>query len=389
MDFSSSAQGSGETLLSRGISEIIEKSALEQALQGKKKLRVKFGIDPTSPDLHLGHTVPLRKLKQFQDAGHKAVLVIGDFTAHVGDPSGRDKTRPILTEKEIKANLKTYLAQAGKIINLKKAEIHYNSKWFSKKPGIIYDIASRVTLQRVIERDDFQKRIKGGQDITTLEILYPLLQGYDSVMVKADVELGGTDQKFNLLMGRRIQRSYEMPEQNIITLPLLVGTDGVQKMSKSYGNYIGITEKPEVMFGKIMSVPDELVNQYYELCTDAERTTQDPRAAKLALGKIIVGMYHGEKAAQKAHDEFIRVVSEGGMPSEVKSVKLKVKSLSLVDLLVEAQLAPSKSEARRLIEQGGVKINNERQEDPNKIIQLSETAIVVQVGKRNFLKIIA
>lgn len=374
--------------LSRGVAEVIEKDALEAVLkgQGKKKLRVKFGIDPTSPDLHLGHTVPLRKLKQFQDAGHQVVLVIGDFTAQVGDPSGRDKTRPMLTEKQIRANLKTYLVQAGKIINLKKSEIHYNSKWFSKKPAVIYDIASRVTLQRVIERDDFHKRIKEGKDITMLEVLYPLLQGYDSVMVKADIELGGTDQKFNLLMGRRIQRSYEMAEQNIITLPLLVGTDGVQKMSKSYNNYIGITEKPDIMFGKVMSVPDELINQYYELCTDVERTISDPREAKLALGKIIVEMYYGEKAARQAQDEFIRVVSHKEAPAEIPTIKIGIKSLVLADVLVNAKLASSKSEARRLIEQGGVKIGSERQSDPNIMIHLDKE-IVLQVGKRKFVRV--
>src|SRR3989344_364941 len=372
--------------LSRGISEIIEKEALEAALRGKKKLRVKFGIDPTSPDLHLGHTVPLRKLKQFQDAGHQVVLVIGDFTAQVAVPSGRDKTRPMLTEKQSRANLKTYLVQAGKILNLKKSEIHYNSKGFSKKPAIIYDIASRVTLQRVIERDDFQKRIKGGQDITMLEVLYPLLQGYDSVMVKADVELGGTDQKFNLLMGRRIQRSYAMPEQNIITLPLLVGTDGVQKMSKSYNNYIGITEHPEIMFGKIMSIPDSLIDSYYELCTDVKRIQTDPRQAKLVLAMVIVGMYYGEKIAVKAHDEFIRVVSHKEMPTEIPTIKIGIKSLMLADLLVNAKLAASKSEARRLIEQGGVKIGQERQSDPNKMIHL-EKEIVLQVGKHKFLRV--
>jgi len=292
----------------------------------------------------------------------------------------------MLTEKQIRANLKTYLVQAGKILNLKKSEIHYNSKWFSKKPAIIYDIASRVTLQRVIERDDFQKRIKGGQDITMLEVLYPLLQGYDSVMVKADVELGGTDQKFNLLMGRRIQRSYAMPEQNIITLPLLVGTDGVQKMSKSYNNYIGITEHPEIMFGKIMSIPDSLIDSYYELCTDVKRIQTDPRQAKLVLAMVIVGMYYGEKIAVKAHDEFIRVVSHKEMPTEIPTIKIGIKSLMLADLLVNAKLAASKSEARRLIEQGGVKIGQERQSDPNKMIHL-EKEIVLQVGKHKFLRV--
>lgn len=380
-----------DDLLTRGVVEVIEKEHLEKILQDDKKLRVKFGIDPTAPDLHLGHTVSLRKLRQFQDVGHRAVLIIGDFTARIGDPSGRDKTRPKLSEKEIKNNLKTYLNQAKKVLDMKKVEIHYNSEWF-KKDKLILELMSQMSMERVMEREDFQKRIKAGQEVTMLEALYPILQGYDSVAIKAGVEIGGNDQKFNLLMGRRIQRKYDLPEQDILILPLLEGTDGVHKMSKSLGNYIGLAEKPEIMFGKLMSVPDNLVLKYSELLTDLPmekmktKLRQDPRAAKLWLAKTIVGMYYEERAAEKAEKEFIRVVSKKGIPKETKSYKLKAKSLSLVDLLIETKMAASKGEARRLIEQGGVKINDEKQSNPNKIIGL-EKEVLLQVGKRKYLKL--
>lgn len=386
-------------LLTRGVVEVIEKDHLEKALEGDhstglraRKLRVKFGIDPTAPDLHLGHTVPLRKLRQFQDAGHQAVMIIGDFTARIGDPSGKDKTRPQLTEKDIKKNLKSYLDQAKKVLDIKKLEIHYNGDWFRKNSELLLQLMSRMSIERLLERDDFQKRIKAGQDVTMLETLYPILQGYDSVAIKADLEIGGSDQKFNLLMGRRIQRKYDMPEQDILTLPLLEGTDGVHKMSKSLGNYIGLTEKPETMFGKIMSIPDNLTVKYAELLTDLplpgmeSLVKNNPRSAKMKLAKEIIKMYHGEKAALAAEKEFVRVVSNKEMPSDVQSQKLNVKSLSLVDLLVETKMAPSKSEARRLIEQGGVKINEEKQNDPMKTIELGKE-ILLQVGKRKFLKV--
>ncbi len=390
-----------KTLLERGVVEVIEKDHLEKALSGDlstglkpRKLRVKFGIDPTAPDLHLGHTVPLRKLRKFQDAGHQAVMIIGDFTARIGDPSGKDKTRPQLTEKDIKRNLKSYLDQAKKVLNTKKLEIHYNGDWFRKNPELLLQLMSKMSIERLLERDDFQKRIKAGQDVTMLETLYPILQGYDSVAVKADLEIGGNDQKFNLLMGRRIQRKYDMAEQDVITLPLLEGTDGVHKMSKSLGNYIGLTESPETMFGKVMSIPDELTAKYAELLTDLNLTDMesavkaDPRSAKMKLAREIVKMYHNEKSAKAAEDEFVRVVSEKGVPKEIKSYKLKAKSLPLVDLLMETKTAVSKSEARRLIEQGGVKINGEKQTDPMKMIDLGKEAML-QVGKRNFLKVTA
>lgn len=378
-----------EKILSRGVEEAIVKEHLEAALRSGKKLRVKFGIDPTVPDLHLGHTVPLRKLRQFQEAGHQAVLIIGDFTALIGDPSGRAEARRPLTEKEVKQNLKKYLKQAGKIIDLKKTEVYYNSKWYKKNAALILELMGRESVQRVLERDDFQKRLKEGREIMILEEVYPLLQGYDSVMVKADVEIGGTDQKFNLLMGRRLQRAYGLSEQDIVTLPLLEGTDGVKKMSKSAGNYIGLDAEPNDMFGKIMRIPDNLIDKYFTLLTDDNPPAggRDPREAKLALAKIIVGMYHGQKAGEKAKEEFIKVFSQHQKPENMPSYKLSVKSYKLVDLLVETGMVFSKSEARRLIEQGAVRLNDEKKSDPNEQITIDKE-IVVQIGKRQFLRLI-
>jgi len=377
-----------QNLLERGVAEVIEKEHLEKALRSGKKLRIKFGADPTAPDLHLGHTVPLRKLRQFQDAGHKAILIIGDFTAQIGDPTGRSEERKPLSIGEVRKNMKRYLSQAGKILNIKKTEIHYNTEWFKKNAwSKIIELARAGTIQQILHRADFKRRLDEGNDITVLESFYPLFQGYDSVMVKADVEIGGTDQKFNLLMGRRVQRHFKIPEQDIITLPLLEGVDGERKMSKSYGNYIGLDEEPKAMFGKIMSLPDALIDKYYELCTSEKRTASDPREAKLELGKIIVGMYHGAKAGEKAKEEFVRVFSRHETPTEVRSWKLDVRSLSLMDLLLKTKMAASKGEARRLIEQGGVKINGERQNDADKIIKLDKE-LLLQVGKTRFLKIV-
>lgn len=374
-------------LLTSGAVEVIDKDHLEKQLVSGKKLRVKFGIDPTAPDLHLGHTVPLRKLRQFQDAGHKIVLVIGDFTAQIGDPTGRSKERQPLNQKEIKQNVKGYLGQLKKIINVGKADVRYNSEWFLKKGvSLVIEVLKSGTVNQVIQRAEFKKRLDDNQEVTLLESLYPLLQGYDSVEVRADLEIGGTDQKFNLLMGRRAQRHFGMPEQDIMTLPLLEGTDGVRKMSKSYGNYIGLTEKPNMMFGKLMSIPDTLIDKYYELCAGQKRKIADPRDAKLKLAGIIVTAYHGKLAAEKAEKEFIKVVSRKQTPGEIKTIKLKKKNINIVDLIVDAKLAVSKSEARRLIEQRGVKIDAETQSDANKIISLDKP-ILLQVGKRKFLRV--
>lgn len=367
-------------MLTRGVEEVIVKDHLEAALKSGKKLRVKFGIDPTAPDLHLGHTVPLRKLRQFQDAGHTAVLIIGDFTAMIGDPTGRSEERMPLSTKEVKQNMKKYLKQAGKILNVKKAEVHYNSKWLNKSLDTIIEISRVGTIQQVLHRADFKKRIDEGSDITLLEVMYPLFQGYDSVKVEADVEIGGTDQKFNLLMGRRVQRHFKMPEQDMVTVPLLEGTDGNHKMSKSKGNYIAIDEAPDEMFGKIMRIPDILIDKYYNLLTDADRSIQDPLKAKLELAKVLVTMYHGEKSATKAQEEFIKIHSEHGKPTD-RPRYTNLAGKSVLDAISVAGIISSRSEARRLIEQGAVRINDKKVSDPNEIIPPGAT---VQVGPRRF-----
>ncbi|MDP3729494.1 MAG: tyrosine--tRNA ligase [bacterium] len=378
---------SNKDVLTRGVAEVLEQSHLERALAGKKKLRIKFGADPTAPDLHLGTAVALRKLKQFQDLGHIVVFVIGDYTARIGDPSGRSKTRPMLTDEEIKKNAATYFKQVGKILDVEKTEIHYNSEWFGAEPfSLAIDLARNFTVQRILERDDFTNRLDDGVEVYVHELLYPMMQAYDSFQIKADVEIGGTDQKFNMLAGRDLQRRFNMQEQDVVTVPLLVGTDGVKKMSKSYENYIGITEDPESIFGKIMSIPDGAIDQYYALCTDEKRDAENPREAKLALGEIIVGMYHGKAAGKKAKEEFVRVVSKGGMPSEIPTIRVTVKSAQLVDLLLEIKMAESKGEARRLIEQGGVKVNKRKASDQHMLI-VFDKEVLVQVGKRKYFKI--
>jgi len=369
---------------------------LRKELASGRKLRVKFGIDPTAPDLHLGHTVPLRKLRAFQDFGHQAVLIIGDFTATIGDPSGRSEQRKQLSKEEVEKNLKTYLAQAKKVLNLDKVEIYYNSEWFGKEGLMkLYELTSKVTIQRAMERDDFQKRLADNKDISTLEILYPLFQGYDSVKVKADVEIGGKDQKFNLLMGRRVQRGYNMKEQDIMTTWLIEGTDGSRKMSKSFGNYIGLMEAPESMHGKIMSIPDDLVIKYFQALTDVSgdeirkmekelKSGANPRDLKLRLAREIVAMYHSETAAKKAEKNFIKTFSLREMPEEIK--KARVKNKNILDVLVETGLCPSKSDARRNVEQGGVSFDRLVIKDIKFEIKKSG---VLKKGKRHFIKIIA
>ncbi len=388
-----------EELLTRGVEEIINKEHLKKRLLTGEKLRIKFGIDPTAPDIHLGHTVPLRKLKQFQELGHKIVLIIGDFTAQIGDPSGRAEARKPLSKKEIVNNFKKYLFQAGKIIDINKTEIHYNSEWFEKEGTIrLLELSRAGSIQQILRRADFQKRIAEGRDISLLEILYPLFQAYDSVKVKSDLEVGGTDQKFNLLMGRRVQRHYQMPEQDIMLTPLLEGIDGVRKMSKSYGNYIALDETPNIMFEKIMRLPDNLIIKYFLICTDKseneikkiktgiERNQINPRDAKIELAKEIVTLYHGEKTAQKSEKEFNRIFKEKELPTKIPAITIKEKSLNILDLLVKTKLASSKSEARRLIEQGGVRINGEVQKDWKKQIEIKK-GMMIQVGKRKFSSI--
>ena len=371
-------------IFTRGTEEIIDGVHLKLALNSGKKLRVKLGIDPTKPDIHLGHTVPLLKLREFQDLGHQAVLIIGDFTAQVGDPSGRSTERKPLTEKEIKVNLKHYLDQAGKVINIKKTEVHYNSEWFRKEglPAIL-EMARAATFQQVIKRADFQKRIDAGQDITFLEIMYPLLQGYDSFKIKADVEIGGTDQKFNLLMGRRIQRHFGQEEQDIITVPLIEGLDGVRKMSKSYDNYIGLNEKPEDMFGKLMSVPDALTDRYFTNFTEVPPPGGNPYEAKMLLAETITRMYHSEKEAARAKENWINTFSKKEIPDDIRELRIENRELRMLEVLIAAGV-PSKSEARRLIEQGAIKVNGEVVKNPN---ETRKDGDIVKIGKKEFVKI--
>jgi len=387
-------------LLERGVEEVIDKNHLETALKSGKKLRVKFGIDPTSPDLHLGHSIPLRKLRQFQDMGHQVILLIGDFTAQIGDPTGKSSTRKTLTEKEVEENMKEYTRQAGKILDLKKIELRYNNEWY-KKRGVDFAIqlASKFTFARLIERDDFQKRIKADIDVSMNELIYPLLQGYDSVELKADVELGGTDQKFNLLYGRKVQKKYKIPEQDVMTLPLLIGTDGVNKMSKSLGNFIKITEEPEKMFGLLMSIPDSLIWSYYHLLTsvsdiEIEKIKEkvrhygfSPMQAKIDLSKEIVKNFYGEKEAEKARTEFENVFQKKELPSEITEWQAKRGEYNILDLLFESRIVPSKTEGKRMILGKAVEINGQPKNDWQEIIKI-ENEMVIRIGKRKFVKII-
>jgi len=389
-----------EEVLTKGIDEIIDEKHLEGSLKSGKKLRVKFGIDPTGSDLHLGHSVPLRKLKQFQDLGHKVILLVGDHTATIGDPSGRSATRPPLSSKQIKANMKDYISQAGKILDMKKVEVRYNNEWYKKK-GVMFlcELTSKFTIARIMERDDFKKRIKDDIDISMLEILYPLLQGYDSVELKADVEIGGRDQKFNLLMGRKVQKRYDQKKQDIVMVPLLEGTDGVQKMSKSYNNYIGLTEKPSEMYGKIMSIPDAIVWKYFKLLTDLSLKEVESikiklfphgkltrKDIKIMLAKEILKMYHGEKEAKKAEKEFNKVFKNKGLPTDIPGIKIKEKELGVLDLLMKTKQVSSKADARRLVEQGAVKIDNVIEKNWQAKIK-TKSGLIIQIGKRRFVKI--
>ena len=388
--------------LRRGAVEITTEAELLDKLSRSASsgipLRVKLGVDPTSPDIHLGHTVVLRKLRQFQDLGHKAVLIIGDYTALVGDPSGANKTRPILTEDEVNANAQTYLAQVGVILDIHKVEIVRNGDWFKKlsfKETI--QLAARMTLARMMERDDFAKRWAAHLPISVHELLYPLMQGYDSLMVRADVELGGTDQTFNLLVGRQLQRDQGLEAQIALTTPLLVGLDGKEKMSKSKGNYIGVRESPKDMFGKAMSIPDSLMDNYFELLTGVPTkeyqalTASAPRDAKVRLASEIVESFHGRAAAVAAAEEFARVFSRRELPSDMPTISVPRQMLEdgriwIIALISHAGFAPSNSEARRLVSQGGVTLDDARIDDPNAKVEL-KGGEVLKVGKRRFGRI--
>ena len=393
-------------LIKRGTSEIIPEEELvqklEKSLKENKPLNIKLGCDPTRPDLHLGHSVVLRKLAQFQQLGHQAILIIGDFTGMIGDPSGRNTSRPPLSFEEARENGKSYFEQASKILDRDKTKIVHNSEWLGKMTfEDVIKLASKYTIARMLERDDFTKRYKGGIPISMHEVLYPLAQAMDSVAIKSDVELGGTDQKFNLLVGRDIQREFGIAPQVILTMPLLVGTDGVEKMSKSLDNYIGINESPKEIYGKTLSIPDDLIYIYYVLTTDAtnEELRQfqqelddkevNPRNIKRSLARKLVEMYHSSEAALDAEAEFDNIFVKKGLPDEIEefNVDPSIKELDILDLIVTVGFAPSKGEARRLVSQGGVTVDGEKILDIKEIIKLDGTKIL-KVGKRKFIKLI-
>ena len=392
-------------ILKRGVEEIIPEKGLEKKLNKNKSLIIKAGFDPTAPDLHLGHTVLINKLKQFQDLGHQVVFLIGDFTGMIGDPSGVSETRPILTVEQLKKNSETYQEQIFKILDKKKTKIEFNSSWFKKMTiAELINLSSKMTVARMLERDDFSKRYKGNKPISIHEFIYPLVQGYDSFQLKSDVELGGTDQKFNLLVGRDIQKSFGMEEQIIMTLPILEGTDGVKKMSKSLNNYIGLQESPNDMFGKIMSISDNLMWRYFDLLSfkssveikEIKKKTKkglNPMEAKKMLAAEIVTRFHGEEKALLAEKEFTNRFSKGNDPAEIKLIKLSLKasSISILDLLSseelgEHKLCKSKSEARRMVAQGAVKIDGNKILDDAFFVQ-NPSENTYQVGKLKHLKI--
>jgi len=393
-------------VIRRGAEEIIPEDELakkiEKSIKEKKQLHVKLGCDPSRPDLHLGHSVVLRKLRQFQDLGHKAILIIGDFTGMIGDPSGRSKTRPSLTIEKTREYGESYYEQATRILSTENIRMVYNSEWLNKMSfADVIQLAGKYTVARMLERDDFLKRYKEGAAIGIHEFLYPLAQAMDSVAIESDIELGGTDQKFNLLVGRDIQREFGMEPQVILTVPLLTGTDGVEKMSKSLNNYIGITEPPKEIYGKTLSIPDELIYTYFLLTTDisldklgeikkslTDKNT-NPRDIKRELARTLVRMYHDEKTATAAEEEFDRVFVKKDIPDDIQEVILEMNNggFGIVDLMLDTSLVSSKSEARRLIQQGGVKIDNEKVTDSNDRVT-KDQAFILQVGKRKFIKVV-
>ena len=387
-------------LIKRGADEVLVESELIEKLKEGRPLRIKTGFDPTAPDLHLGHTVVINKMRHFQELGHKIMFLIGDFTGMIGDPSGKNVTRPPLSREQIMSNAQTYREQVFKILDPEKTEICFNSTWLDAlgTTGLIR-LASQYTVARMLERDDFDKRYKNGQPIAIHEFLYPLCQGYDSVAMKIDVELGGTDQKFNLLVGRELQKHYGQAPQCILTMPLLVGLDGVNKMSKSLGNYVGIYEPPQEIFGKLMSVPDDLMWRYYELLSfrSSEEITQlkkevdggrNPRDAKVQLAQEMVARFHSKQAAEDALTDFEARFKQGAIPDNIPEVSLKSTNgtMAISQVLKQSGLTPSTSEAHRMIEQGGVKVDGVKIEDKTLTLNAPIT-VVLQIGKRKFAKV--
>jgi tyrosyl-tRNA synthetase len=391
-------------IVATGAADIISREELlkkfEKSYDAGKPLIVKLGADPSAPDIHLGHTVVLQKMRQFQELGHEVVFLIGDFTGRIGDPTGKKKTRPALTEEEVRANAETYKVQIAKILDLDKARIVFNSDWLDKMTfADVLKLCGQYTVARMLERDDFSTRFKNQVPISVVEFMYPLMQGYDSVALKSDVELGGVDQTFNLLVGRELQRSYGQAPQVTLTMPILEGLDGHEKMSKSLGNYVGINEAPGQIYGKIMSIPDELMMKYYELLTSLDvselkairdRIIEEPKAIKMRLARQIAAQYHGEEAGAAAEAEFENMFGKSGdgMPDDIEEVELPVPSegLPLMRLLTLGGLAESGGEARRLLQQGGIKINQEKVTDGQKMFTAG-SSFIVQAGKRKFKKL--
>ncbi len=395
-------------ILSRGSVEIIPEDEFKQKLaisiKENRPLKIKLGLDPSAPDIHVGHTVPLQKLRQFQNQGHVVQLVIGDFTGRIGDPTGKSETRKQLTDEQVKENAETYVKQLFKILDPNKTEVRFNSEWLAPLNfADVVKLAATMTVARMLERDDFEKRFKANQSISIHEFFYPLMQGYDSVALQSDVEIGGTDQKFNLLMGRQLQKEFNLDQQVIMTLPLIEGLDGVQKMSKSLGNYIGIDEEPNQIYGKAMSIPDELMTKYYKLVTDLphqevmdmvtglENGSVHPRDAKMKIAYTLVRMYQGEQAAIEAENHFKTVFQNRDLPDDIPVIQLDQSSLDngeiwIVKLLVELGLVPSNGEGRRMVQQGAVKINGEKFEEVDGKI-IPENEMIIQVGKRKFAKL--
>lgn len=392
-------------ILTQGCVEVITEGELRERLGEKKCLTVKYGADPSAPDLHLGHSIPLRKLRQFQELGHKVVFIIGDFTAMIGDPTGVSQTRRQLSKEEVEINAQTYLQQVGKILDVGKTEIVFNSQWFSRMSleEVLNSLACKYTLARILEREDFAARFKAEKPIYIHELLYPLMQGYDSLMISADVEIGGTDQKFNMLVGRELQKENGQMPQIVMTLPLLEGLDGVAKMSKSLGNYIGLTDPPEEMFGKLMSISDDLMWRYLSLLTNTSneeieslqkrvgKGELNPMEIKMNLAYQVVATYHGEKLARRAREEFERVFRKGEIPAELEEViiskdQLKDGKLWIIKLLVLSGFVNGTREAKRLVSQGAIKVNKQQISNPDWDVVV-EDGMIVQIGKRKFFKV--
>jgi len=387
---SASSPSEAAAWLERNAVDSLPEGALEQKLAAGRPLRVKLGIDPTAPDIHLGFTVVLQKLREFQDLGHVVVLIVGDYTARVGDPSGRSTTRPVLSPAEIDANAQTFREQALKVLDSNRLEVRFNGEWLDMTMPDLFRLARTTTVAQLLERDDFAKRFAAREPISVLELLYPLLQGYDSVAVQADVELGGTDQKFNLLLGRQIQRLYGQPEQVILTMPLLVGTDGERKMSKSFGNYIGVTDPPDDIYGKTLSIPDDALTSWYELLLGTEPPPElGPRDAKRALARALVARFHGPAAAEAAQREFDRVHIDRQAPEDMPTVTWPAGQLEVhLPALLERAFSISRSEARRSLAQGGVKLEGETIENDSLDLPAVEVdGKVLQLGKRRFARV--